>query len=232
MTTAEKEALRERLRQKKQPWVAPTPKPEVRSAFAPMKPTPIAKPVTPEAAAPAATKLPSAPKQTFKLETAVVDVRIEVQSKPDRNALGSVFPVRAKDGTRTVIVQLFRDRIAVSEALARGDTVVLRLVAATLFVEWMMRSGCSKNPDVIELFKAFVLKLGVAKHWTNISYWIARLSEDPLSAALDAQGEKSTPWFSLEGMLPSPSQLWPWDPNLPKPERKPKKTPEGEKPNA
>jgi hypothetical protein len=236
MTTDEIQELKERLKNKKQPWTQTDPaKPEVRSAFAPMKPTVITKPADkPAAVEPAAkpvvAKLPSAPKTPIQLAAAVGDVRLEVQSKPQRGGLGSVFPLRAKDGSRVVIVQLFRDRLAVEQALARNDTVVLRLVASTLFIEWLMRSGCSKNPDVVELFKALVLKLGVVNHWTNVTYWVARLAEHELSAGLDAQGEKSTAWFTLEGQLPNPPCLWPWDPNPPKPERKPKKaiTPEGE----
>lgn len=243
MTTdqIDREALKAKLKSKPQPWTAA--KPEVRSAFAPIKAPVIAKPVTvpeppaksPEqkpAVKPVTAKPPSAPRPTITLAAAVVDVRLEVKSHPKSGGLGSVFPLRSKDGTRTVIVQLFSNRPIVEQALARNDTVVLRHVAAELFVEWCLRSGCSRSADIIELWKAMVIRLGGPfDFWTNTSFWCVTLAEHELSSKLDGLGDKAIPWFSIGDVpLPAPSQMWQWNPQLAKPEPKKKPiTPEGEK---
>jgi hypothetical protein len=234
MSKDEIQALKERMKNKQQSWTDAAAKPEVRSVFGPMTPKLIAKPDKPEVAPkPVPSDIPNAAALApLKLAPARVDIYLEVQSRPQHQGLGAVYPTSKKDGARAVYVDLFRERPVVEQALARGDLTGLRFLASLLLIEWLLRSGSAKTADIAELWKEMVIRLGGPfPFWTNVSFWACQLAGHELTAKIEGVGEKAILWFSVVGAkLPTPSRMWQWNKDLAKPEKKPKQaaTPQGE----
>jgi hypothetical protein len=108
---------------------------------------------------------------------------------------------------------------------------VLRFLTSLLLIEWLLRSGCNRNLDVVELWKALVIRLGGPfDFWTNVTFWASTLAVSDLTSKIEGIGEKAILWFSVEeAKLPTPSRMWQWNAALEKPQKKAKAaTPEGD----
>jgi hypothetical protein len=207
---------------------------KLKTAIKPILPPKLIKPIVSPAIV--TTDAPPKPKPKTPCKVAVT---FEIASDPTRGGLGAAWlhNIRENGPGRVIGVSLYRERVLVSRALSKGDTLLLRFLASLIFCEFLLDSRISKTWEAQDILKGLVRHLGGP--WSfrvNFSFLATELAKNDLTATLDKilNATTATPWFNIDCQLPAESRLWQWNAGLPKPEYKKKQpkipnepTPEG-----
>lgn len=216
------EAIRQRLKEQRQPWL--------KDAGNPPKETPVTPTVTPAVAE----SPPAKPK--VKLKPCSVSVYLTVVEAPERQGLGAVFLADTRQtGGRSIVVKLFKERLLISRALQNQDELVIRFAASLLLTEFLLYSPAGNLHEIRLIGNALRKALGGPWAFTdNCTFLVCTLAAHEMSA-VDKLGlfvptmAPKVPWLTLEATLPEPSGVWQWNPLLDSKKKQKQKaaTPEG-----